>query len=81
MTDRRIPTRIVETGRVVRGSDLLTVLPERFIQATGAGQDLVTRTLPMNLAPVTVEMLWHLRHDHEAPHRWLRERIVEAATG
>jgi DNA-binding transcriptional LysR family regulator len=66
-------------GRVVVGSDLLTVLPESFVEATGYRQDLLVRELPMALGPVNVEMLWHLRHDAAPEHRWLREHMQAAA--
>lgn len=66
-------------GRVVARSDLLTVLPESFVDATGYGAELVTRELPMTMAPVTVEMLWHLRHDADPAHRWLRRQVTAAA--
>jgi DNA-binding transcriptional LysR family regulator len=64
-------------GQVVRRSDLLAVLPESFIAAAGGG--LATRELPLALAPVQVAMVWHLRHDAEPSHRWLRERVRAAA--
>lgn len=65
-------------GRVVATSDLLTVLPERFLLATGA-QDLVVRELPLLLEPVHVEMLWHLRNDAAPEHQWLRQQVQAAA--
>jgi DNA-binding transcriptional LysR family regulator len=67
-------------GSVVAKSDLLTVLPRQFLPATGAEHRLVDRPLPLQLAPVTVEMMWHLRKDGEPAHRWLRDRLCEAAT-
>lgn len=67
-------------GRVVARSDLLTVLPQSFVQATGVADDLVVRELPLALQPVQVEMLWHLRHDAAPEHRWLRERVLAAAS-
>ena len=66
-------------GRVVTQSDLLTVLPEGFIEATGYGRELVTKELPLALDPVHVEMVWHLRHDADPAHRWLREQLQSAA--
>lgn len=65
--------------QVVAQSDLLTVLPERFVQATGRGHELLTRELPLALAPVHVAMVWHVRHDAAPAHRWLRERVRAAA--
>ena len=64
---------------VVSGSDLLTVLPERFLLATGGMQRLVVRELPLLLEPVHVEMLWHLRNDAAAQHQWLRRQVQAAA--
>lgn len=66
-------------GRVVARSNLLTVLPEGFVEATGYGDELVMRELPLRLQPVQVVMVWHLRHDAEPAHAWLRQRLVEAA--
>jgi DNA-binding transcriptional LysR family regulator len=65
-------------GRVVAHSDLLTVLPAFFVAATGYQDDLLVCALPLNLAGIHVEMVWHLRHDQVSAHRWLRARIVEA---
>ena len=66
-------------GRVVAQSNLLTVLPEGFVQATGNQAELVTRELPLTLGPVHVEMVWHLRHDTDPAHRWLRDQISATA--
>ncbi len=66
-------------GRVVRESNLLTVLPQMFLEATGTQTDLVTRELPFDPGGVHVEMVWHLRRDNDAAHRWLRGVIAAAA--
>ena len=65
-------------GRVVAHSDLLTVLPAFFVAATGYQQELVERTLPIKLAGIHVEMVWHLRHERTRSHQWLRDRILQA---
>jgi DNA-binding transcriptional LysR family regulator len=67
-------------GRVVTQSDLLTVLPARFVGATGYADQLVTRELPFTMGPVSVQMLWPLRLDVDPAQRWLRERVQRAAT-
>lgn len=66
-------------GRVVTQSDLLTVLPERFVPATGYADELVTRPLPFEMEPVSVKMLWPLRLDSDPAQRWLRDRLLAAA--
>lgn len=65
-------------GRVVARSDLLTVLPASFVGATGYQSQLVERALPMALPRIHVEAMWHMRHERESAHRWLRVRLVEA---
>ncbi|MCX2862274.1 LysR family transcriptional regulator [Paucibacter sp. PLA-PC-4] len=67
-------------GRIVAQSDLLTVLPASFVEATGYKHRLVERPLPMPLARVHVDMLWHLRNEERSAQRWMRQRLVEAAT-
>lgn len=66
-------------GRVVAHSDLLTVLPEVFVNATGFREKVVTRPLPVELPALHVDMLWHQRSDRSLAHQWLRERMLEAA--
>ncbi|WOB08284.1 LysR family transcriptional regulator [Piscinibacter gummiphilus] len=66
-------------GRVVARSDLLTVLPASFVVATGYQSQLVERPLPMPMARIHVEAMWHMRHDSVSAHQWLRERLVDAS--
>ena len=66
-------------GSVVARSDLLTVLPQQFLPATGVEHRLVQKPLPLSLASVNVEMMWHLRKDDDPAHRWLRGLLVDAA--
>ena len=66
-------------GSVVARSDLLTVLPQQFLPATGVEHRLVQKPLPLSLASVNVEMMWHLRKDDDPAHRWLRELVIDAA--
>jgi DNA-binding transcriptional LysR family regulator len=66
-------------GRVVATSNLLTVLPAVFVDATGYRAQVVTRPLPFHLASLHIAMLWHQRHDRVSSHQWLRARLLEAA--
>ena len=66
-------------GRVVANSNLLTVLPAYFVGATGYREQVVTRPLPFHLDGIHVAMLWHMRHDRDSSHQWLRARLLEAA--
>lgn len=43
------------------------------------GLRLVKPPAELGLEPYPITQLWHPRHDRDPPHRWLRERVVEAA--
>lgn len=66
-------------GRVVAGSDLLTVLPRHFVRVTGMAQDLTLRELPFEVPPVHVDSLWHRRQGQRSDHAWLRLAVAAAA--
>jgi DNA-binding transcriptional LysR family regulator len=66
-------------GRVVLASDLLTVMPAGFVEATGLQDQLATLPLPLRLGRVQVEMLWHMRRDDDPAHAWLRRQVALAA--
>lgn len=65
-------------GRVVANSDLLTVLPEHFIAATGFQDKLAVFPLPMEVSPVHVDMFWHRRHESRPAHLWLRDAVLRS---
>lgn len=62
-------------GRVVANSDLITVLPRHLIAATGLGDEVITKELPLNLPEVLISMLWHERDARSPGHRWLRTQM------
>ena len=66
-------------GRVVTRSNLLTVLPQHFVDETGMASDLVVRDLPFEVPMVHVESLWHHRQGQRSEHAWLRLAVWTAA--
>ncbi|MCM2251677.1 MAG: LysR family transcriptional regulator, partial [Ramlibacter sp.] len=66
-------------GRVVAGSDLLTVLPRHFVGITGMAHEFVLRDLPFDIAPVLIDSLWHRRQSQRSDHAWLRLAVAAAA--
>lgn len=66
-------------GQVLAQSDLLTVMPLAFLAATGSAERLVTRPIPVDLAPVALEMLWPVRLDADPAQRWLRDAVRRAS--
>lgn len=66
-------------GRAISRSDLVAVLAQSFIPATGYAAELTTRRLPFQLPRIEVGLLWHRRHAHDAGQRWLRAVLAQAA--
>jgi len=66
-------------GQVILRSDLLTVLPASFVNDAVPTEAVVTRPLPVDIAPLTVGMAWLVRRDAEPAHRWLRSLVLRAA--
>jgi DNA-binding transcriptional LysR family regulator len=80
--ERRIVATVNQfftAGRVVAGSDLLTVLPRHFIGTTGYADQLVLRDLPLEQPLVHVDAIWHRRAQFGHAHEWLRASLVRAA--
>jgi DNA-binding transcriptional LysR family regulator len=65
--------------QVLCTTDLLGVLPRRYVQASGAADTLHVTALPFPMPRVEIGLLWHRRHERDAAQRWLRERVVQAA--
>jgi DNA-binding transcriptional LysR family regulator len=66
-------------GRIIAGSDLLTVMPRHFVKVTGMAQEFVLRDLPFDVSPVHVDSLWHRRQGQRSDHAWLRLAVAAAA--
>jgi len=58
---------------LVRGSDLVTAVPDRQTRALRAGLGIAG--LPGLLPDVTVSLMWHPRQDADPAHRWLRDLV------
>ncbi len=66
-------------ARVVADSDLLTVLPRHFLESAGVRDVLLARPLPMEVPPIHIDAVWHVRQDADSAHRWLRD-LVQRST-
>jgi DNA-binding transcriptional LysR family regulator len=66
-------------GRVVAGSDLLTVLPRHFLDSTGMMDQLIAVDLPFHAEPVHVDMVWHRSLNLNGAQQWLRGAVERAA--
>jgi DNA-binding transcriptional LysR family regulator len=80
--ERRIAVTVNQfftAGRVVAGSDLLTVMPRHFVNVTGVDERLVMRDLPFDQPLVHVDAVWHRRAQHVHAHEWLRDALLRSA--
>ncbi len=60
-------------------SDLVAIVPERIATWLGPRFDLALREPPLAIPGYTLFLCWHLRTEHDPAHRFLRERVLEAA--
>lgn len=67
--------------QVLCQTELLGVLPRRFVEASGAADKLHVTALPFEMPLVEIGLLWHRRHERDAAQRWLRETITRIAPG
>ena len=62
----------------IRGTDLLATVPGLMRQHLMRG--LAHAEVPVPCPVMPMYMIWHLRHQQDAAHRWLRRQIEEIAT-
>jgi DNA-binding transcriptional LysR family regulator len=63
----------------VRASDLLAVVPRRFVEASGLAGALHVAAPPFEMPLLSIALLWHRRHERDAARGWLRETIARVA--
>ena len=61
----------------VRGTDLLTTVPG--LLRTHLLRGLADAEVPVPCPSLPMYMIWHLRHQHDAAHRWLRALLDDIA--
>ena len=64
---------------LLRGTRYFTLVFERLARALPETSRMVLSEPPVPLSPVTIAMFWSPRHEENAAHRWLRERLVKGA--
>jgi DNA-binding transcriptional LysR family regulator len=65
-------------GALVRGTELVALMPSRTAADLGPGLRVVD--CPLLPHPFSMAFAWHPAHEREPQHRELRERLVEAAS-
>lgn len=64
---------------VLSSSNLLMNGPMQLVHEAARQLKLTTREAPIRLPRVPISVCWHERFQHDAAHRWARERILEVA--
>jgi DNA-binding transcriptional LysR family regulator len=64
---------------LLRGSDMLSIMPSSLARNLAMGGDLLMREPPYPAALSTTRGVWHSRNDHDPAHVWLRECVARAA--
>jgi DNA-binding transcriptional LysR family regulator len=82
---RRCTTMTTESAtaaaHLLRGTRLVTVLPERFGEQVADVAEIRLFRLPAELRPLSEAMYWHPRRHRDVAHQWLRDKIAAIADG
>jgi DNA-binding transcriptional LysR family regulator len=66
-------------GKAVAGSRMIATFPERLAVRIAPILGLRIYQTPIDLAPITLAVIWHRRNDSDAGHSWFRQQIMNAA--
>jgi DNA-binding transcriptional LysR family regulator len=67
----------VALGDVLKCSDLIATVPQRFAERILKPFDLVTQELPINIDESSIHQFWHGRLHRDPGHQWLRKCVNE----
>ncbi|BBA98784.1 putative LysR family transcriptional regulator [Actinacidiphila reveromycinica] len=60
-------------------TDAYAIVPSGFAERAAGAMRLAVREIPLPLPPVSFDMAWHVRHDADPAHRWLRDTLAALA--
>ena len=64
---------------LLRGSDMLSIMPSSLARSLAVESDLLVREPPYTSVLSTFSGVWHSRNDHDPAHVWLRDCVARAA--
>jgi DNA-binding transcriptional LysR family regulator len=67
----------VALGDVLKCSDLIATVPQRFAERILKPFDLSTQELPINIDESSIHQFWHGRLHRDPGHQWLRKCVSE----
>ncbi|WP_435172517.1 LysR family transcriptional regulator [Actinacidiphila sp. bgisy145] len=60
-------------------TDAYAIVPSGFAERAAAALRLAVHEIPLRLPAVRFDMSWHVRHDADPAHRWLRDTLAVLA--
>jgi DNA-binding transcriptional LysR family regulator len=67
----------VALGDVLKCSDLIATVPQRFAERVLKPFDLMMHALPVDIDESSIHQFWHGRLHRDAGHQWLRQCVSE----
>ena len=74
-----IVPHLVTVPFLTADSEMLGIVPLRLARALSPSLGLRILELPLEVPPLTMSLVWHERHQQDAPHRWFREFVAPNA--
>jgi DNA-binding transcriptional LysR family regulator len=81
-TPRRVcymASKIWSIPPMVERTDLVAILPRRFVEEVARNFELDIHELPIDIPEQFTYMTWHANSELDPGHRWLRESMMRAA--
>lgn len=72
----RVPS-FLSIAPMVTGSDSIGLVPARLAPQICSYGGVREIELPRETARIAIKMLWHMRHDHDPAHEWLRGIVLD----
>jgi DNA-binding transcriptional LysR family regulator len=70
-----IVTNFAVVPQLLDQSDMIGVYPKLAADVLQSSSKLVRRPVPIDVGGLAMKMVWHIRHDRDQRHAWLRQEI------
>lgn len=71
-------SKIWSMPAMVERTDLISLLPRRFVQEISGNFALDVHEVPTEMPEQFIYMMWHANSEHDPGHTWLRESMMQA---
>jgi len=67
----------VAVGHILRSTNMIATVPERFAQSVAAPFQLAYVAHPATLPEITINLFWHAKYHKDPANQWLRSLIFD----